>query len=147
MSGASSLSALVTAWRQRLQRLLVCLALALAAVASAVVGLGFATAATFEALRAPYGAIQASIWMSAGYFVLAAALCVAYRLARGRRRPKPVAVARTEAAAIDPLVAAGAAGGSQAAALALGAEFVKQLTPVQLALLAALSGFIAGRRL
>jgi hypothetical protein len=103
MSGASSLSALVTASRQRLQRLLVCLALALAAVASAVVGLGFATAATFEALRAPYGAIQASIWMSAGYFVLAAALCVAYRLARGRRRPKPVAVARTEAAANSPI--------------------------------------------
>jgi hypothetical protein len=148
MSGASWLSALVTASRQRLRRLLVCLGLALVAASAAAVGLGFASAATFEALRAPYGAMQASIWMSAGYFVLAGAFYVAYRRARGRTRPEPLAVARAEAAAIDPLAtAAEAAGGSQAAAVAVGAELVKQLTPLQLALLAALSGFIAGRRL
>jgi len=38
-------------------------------------------------------------------------------------------------------------GDSDAAALAVGVQIAKQLTPLQLALLAAISGFIAGRRL
>lgn len=40
-----------------------------------------------------------------------------------------------------------ASGGSEAVALALGVEIAKQLTPLQLTMVAALSGFIAGRKL
>ena len=35
---------------------------------------------------------------------------------------------------------------AQAGAFALGGEFAKQLTPLQLVMLAALTGFIAGRK-
>jgi hypothetical protein len=125
-------------------------ALALASAFCAAIGIAFATYALFRALEAQYGVINASIGLSAIYFILALIL---YLFSRRVGLAPRVQSAFTQDAAsaigeADALKAnMQSAASSQAAALALGAEFAKQLTPLQLAMLSALSGFVAGRRL
>jgi hypothetical protein len=132
-----------------MRRLVICAALAFAGALSGAVGLGFATYALFEAWRTQYGVVTASIGLSAIYLVLALVFFLCIRLVGRPRSAKAVSGPSEglagEAAALKSSAQAG--GGSEAAALAVGVEIARQLTPVQLTMLAALSGFIAGRRL
>ena len=87
------LSALAADARQSLQRLVVVAGLALAAVLSAAVALGFVTSALFVALRVQYGAIIAALVVAVLYLILAAVLFLdlsarrpADAGARGRRK-------------------------------------------------------------
>jgi putative superfamily III holin-X len=142
------LSALAAQTQQRLRRFIICASLAFAAALTGATGLGFATYALFQALRRDYGAINAAIALAAIYIVIAGLLALiarrAGRPARADASPPPQAAS----AATDPLSAAAQdSGAPQAAAVAMGVELAKQLTPLQLTLLAALSGFVAGRRL
>jgi hypothetical protein len=126
------------------------LVLALASALCAAIGIGFATYALFRALQAQYGVINASIGLSAIYLILALILYLSSRrielAPRAQSAFTPSASSSIgEADALKASVQSTAS--SQAAALALGAEFAKQLTPLQLAMLSALSGFVAGRRL
>ena len=143
------LSALAARSRQSMRRLVIRAALALAGALSGAVGLGFATYALFEAWRLQYGVVGASIGLSALYLVLAAVFFLCLRLVGGARSATAVSGpgegSARDAAALKS--SAQTSGASEAAALAVGLEIAKQLTPLQLAMLAALSGFIAGRRL
>jgi hypothetical protein len=115
----------------------------LASALMAMVGIGFATYALFEAWRLQFGPINAALGLSAIYLVLAALLYLCSR--RGGTSASLEAKPGLRAAS-----AAGAArsgGGPEAAAVAMGIELSKQLTPLQLTLIAALSGFVAGRKL
>ena len=145
------LSDLAAGSRQRLQRFAVRAALALAAVLSAAIGLGFASYALFEVWRLHYGAINASIGLSAIYFILAGVLYLCCgRIGLMTPPAKPAsALAGGLGGDAEGLKAAAMQAGlsSQGAALAAGVELAKQLTPLQLVMLSALSGFVAGRRL
>jgi hypothetical protein len=116
---------------------------------SGSIGLRFTTYARFEALRLQDGVVDALFGLGAIYLVVAGILYFCCRRAgsssvasassglnRGRAR-------NTEA--VD--AAARASEAPQAVALAMSAELVKQMTPLQLTMLAAISGFVAGRRL
>jgi len=145
MTGMSLLSVLAAGSKRRLRVLILGAALALAGAASASVGLGFATFALFEAVRLRTDAIDAALAVSGLYFLLAAIFFLLRRRVATPRRVPETAAPAAQDAPIDPLGAA--AGAPQAAAIAMGAELARQLTPLQLTLLAALSGFVAGRRL
>jgi len=140
------LSALAADAQQGLQRLIVSTGLALAAVLAAAVGLGFATSSLFVALRAQYGAVIAALIVSVIYFVIAALLFFLSRRA-GRRTPMREAREQLRQAGEKLSAEADTADAPQVAAMAAGLELAKQMTPLQLTLLAALSGFVAGRRL
>lgn len=135
MNPAPYLIALAARGKAGARRILMVAAFAVAAVAAAVVGLAFATFALFEAWRLQYGAVASGLGIAALYFLLAVILLVCVRFVG---RPPP-AIA-TPAAVASPVVDA------ETAAFNAGVEMSKQVTPVQLVLLAALSGFIAGRR-
>jgi hypothetical protein len=144
------LSVLAAGSKQRLRRVLLRAALALASVMSAMVGVGFATGALFQAWRLQYGVISASIGLSAIYLVLAGVLYLCFRrvgLTPPSIQPNSVLSGGLSGEAETLRAGVQAVGASQAAALAVGVELAKQLTPVQLAMLSALSGFVAGRRL
>jgi hypothetical protein len=132
-----------------MRRLAICAALAMAGALCGVVGLAFATCALFEAWRLQYGVVTASIGLSVIYLVVAIILFVCIRMVGAPQSAttslRPDDASTGDAAAALKSTAAGAA--SDAAALAVGVQIAKQLTPLQLALLAAISGFIAGRRL
>jgi hypothetical protein len=149
MSGIPFLSALAARSRGSMRRLAICAALAMAGALCGVVGIAFATCALFEAWRLQYGVVTASIGLSAIYLVAALILFLCIRMV-GAPRSATVSLRPDEpsagaAATLKSTAAASAA--SDAAALAVGVQIAKQLTPLQLALLAAISGFIAGRRL
>ena len=143
------LSALTAGWRQLARRFFARAALAFACALSGTIGLGFATYALFEALRLQYGVVNASIGLGAIYLVAAGILYLGYR----RAGSTPVANARSglsqgQAGNAEALKAAAQANDSQqAAALATSVELVRQMTPLQLTMLAVISGFVAGRRL
>jgi hypothetical protein len=143
------LSALAAGSRQLARRVLIRAALALACALSGTIGLGFATYALFEALRPQYGVVNASIALGTIYLVFAGILYLCYR----RAGSSPVANAflgqsrGLEGNAEALKAAARASEAPQAVALAMSAELVKQMTPLQLTLLAVISGFVAGRRL
>ena len=143
-------SALAVAAQRRARRLFASAAFAVAAALSGSIGLGFLTYALFEAVRAAYGQIDAAIAIGAIYIVLAGILWIVSRRA-GALPPAPIASERSEAAAANDfdIAAMKAAEASIApqAAVAIGVEIAKQLTPLQLTLLAAFSGFVAGRKL
>jgi hypothetical protein len=144
------LSALAAGSQQRLQRFALRAALALAAGLSAAIGLGFASYALFEVWRLHYGTINASIGLSAIYFILAGVLYLCCGRIGLTPPAKPAsAPARGLSGDAEGLKAAAMQAGlsSQGAALAAGVELAKQLTPLQLVMLSALSGFVAGRRL
>ena len=143
------LSVLAPGSRQLARRVLVRVALAFACALSGIVGLGFATCALFEALRPPYGVVNALLGLGAIYLIVAGILYLCYRCAA----PRPVAdttagLNRGRARGAEAIDAAAPANDApQALALAMSAGLVKQMTPIQLAALAAISGFVAGRRL
>jgi len=143
------LSVLAASSQRRVRRFFLCAALALASVLSGVVGLGFATYALFEAWRLQYGIVNAALGLSAIYIILATILYLCFL--RVGAKPRPVAssdLGRASDQNLDAVKAAAqAAGAPQAAALAMGVELAKQMSPLQLAMLAVFSGFIAGRRL
>jgi hypothetical protein len=143
------LSALAARSRQSMRRVVICVALAFAGALSGAVGLGFATYALFEAWRLQYGVVGASIGLSAIYLVLALVFFLCLRLVGAPRSAKIVSGlgegSTGDASTLKSTVQA--SGASDAAALAVGVEIARQLTPLQLAMLAAFSGFIAGRRL
>ncbi len=149
MNGIPYLSGLAARSRVRMRRVVICAALAGAGALSGVVGVAFATCALFEALRLQYGAVIAAVWLSAIYLVVALVLFLCRRRAAAPRAPpaalRPDEASAAGAAGLRSAAATGAA--SDAAALAVGVQIARQLTPLQLALLAAISGFIAGRRL
>ncbi len=143
------LAALAARSQQSLRRVFIRVALVCAGALSAAVGLGFATYALFEAWRLQYGAVQAAVGLGVIYFVLAGVLFLCLRLV-GPTRPAKAVSGLSERLAGDAATlksAAQASRASEAAALAMGVEVAKQLTPLQLVLLAALSGFMAGRKL
>jgi hypothetical protein len=133
------LSALAADAQQGLQRLIVCACLALAALVSGAIGLGFATYALFLLMLVQYGLIAAAVALAVVYFVVAALFYLLYR--RASRRTSVREARERLSAAADTATA------PQAAAMAAGLELAKQMSPLQLALLAAISGFVAGRRL
>ena len=142
------LSVLAAQTQQRLRRFIVCASLAFAAALTGAIGLGFATYALFQELRLGYGAINAAIVLAALYLVVAGLLALLARRAGRPARADASSPPQAASAVPDPPSAAAQAGGApQAAALAMGIELAKQLTPLQLTLLAVLSGFVAGRRL
>ena len=133
--------------RKQVRRLLAGVALSCAGAAFGSVGLGFATWALFVTIRAQYGVADAAAAIAAIYLVLAVALLA------WRGKIAPVAAAETRSLGnrqsvkdttdrLARLIAAGSA----TRPLALGEELAEQLTPVQLVLLAALTGFVAGRK-
>jgi hypothetical protein len=126
------LSVLAAGAQQLARHALVRTALAFACALSGAIGLGFATYALLEALRLQYGVVDALFGLAAIYLIVAGILYLCYR----RAEPRPVADA-----------AARANEAPQALALAMSAELVKQMTPVQLTALAMISGFVVGRRL
>ncbi len=143
------LSALAGRLRQSARRIVIRVALAFAGALSGLAGVAFATYALFEAWRLQYGVVIASIGLSVIYLFLAAVLFLCLRLV-GSPRSAPATPGSGEGAANDgaPVKSpTSASGGSEAVALALGVEIAKQLTPLQLTMVAALSGFIAGRKL
>jgi hypothetical protein len=143
------LSVLAAGSQQLARRFFVRAALAFACALSGTIALGFATYALFEALRLLYGVVGASIGLAAIYVIVAGILYLCYR----RAGPTLVANAPSglsqgrggEAEALK--AAAQARELPQAVALAMGVELVKQMTPLQLTMLAVISGFVAGRRL
>jgi hypothetical protein len=143
------LSVLAGGSQQLARRFFVRAALAFACALSATIGLVFATYALFEALRWQCGVVNASIGLGAIYFVAA---CILY-LCHHRAGPMLVANARFglsqgQAGNAEALKAAAQASeATQAVALAMSVELVRQMTPLQLTMLAAISGFVAGRRL
>jgi hypothetical protein len=143
------LSVLAAGSQQRVRRFVVRAALAFASAAAGAVGLGFATYALFYAWRLQYGVINASIGLSAVYLILAGVLylcCRSVGLARSAQSTS--ASSGGLAGGLEALKAGAQANNApQAAALAAGLELAKQLTPLQLTMLAALSGFVAGRKL
>jgi len=143
------LTALAARSRQSVRRLVICAALAFAGALSGAVGLGFATYALFEAWRLQYGVVSASIGLSVIYLVLAAIFFLCIRLVGAGRSAKPASGSGEGSTGDAAALKSSAEGraGSEAAALAVGIEIARQLTPLQLAMLAAFSGFIAGRRL
>jgi hypothetical protein len=150
IAGMKFLSTLAAGSQQRLRRFAIRAALALAAVVSAAIGLGFASYALFEVWRLHYGAINASIGLSAIYFILAGVLYLCCgRIGLAPPAPPTSALAGGLSGDAEGLKAAAMQAGlsSQGAALAAGVELAKQLTPLQLVMLSALSGFVAGRRL
>ena len=143
------LSVLAPDSRQLARRVLVRVALAFSCALSGIVGLGFATCALFEALRPLYGVVNALLGLGAIYLIVAGILYLCYRDAA----PRPVAdttagLNRGRPRGAEAINAAARANEApQALALAMSAELVKQMTPLQLAALAAISGFFVGRRL
>ena len=143
------LSVLAAGSQHFARRLFVRAVLAFACGLSGTIGLGFESYALFEALRLRYGVVNASIGLGAIYLVGAGILYLCYR----RAGPRPVAVTASElnrrqtrnAEAIN--AAARASEAPRAAAQAMSAELVKQMTPLQLTMLAAICGFVAGRKL
>jgi hypothetical protein len=128
--------------RQFARRFFVRATFALACALSGTIGLGFATNALFEALRLQYGVVEASIGLGAIYLIAAGILYLCYRHAASA----PVAnapVGRSQGQASN----AEASEAPQTVALAMSIELVKQMTPLQLTMLAVISGFVAGRRL
>ena len=83
-------------------------------------------------MRLQYGVVDALLGLAAIYLTVAGILYLCYR----RAGPRPV----TDASA-RPNEA------PQAVALAMSAELVQQMTPLQLTALAVISGFVVGRRL
>jgi hypothetical protein len=142
------LSALAASAQGRARRFFLCAALALASALSGAIGLGFATYALFEAWRLQYGIVNAALGLSAIYIVLAVILylcCLRVGAKPQRAAPAP---GISPGDNFDAMKAATqATGAPQAAALAMGVELAKQMSPLQLAMIAALSGFVAGRRL
>jgi hypothetical protein len=150
IAGIKFLSTLAAGSQQRLRRLAIRAAFVFAAALSAAIGLGFATYALFAAWRLQYGIINASIGLSAIYFILAGVLYLCCGRIGLTPPAKPAsALAGGLSGDAEGLKAAAMQAGlsSQGAALAAGVELAKQLTPLQLVMLSALSGFVAGRRL
>jgi hypothetical protein len=143
------LSVLAAGSQQLARRVLVRTALAFACALSGTIGLAFATYALFEALRLQSGVVNAAIALGATYLIVAGILYLCYYLAE----PRPVGnasagVSRGAVGNAEALnAAARAREAPQAVALAMSAELVKQMTPLQLTMLAVISGFVAGRRL
>jgi hypothetical protein len=142
------LSVLAASAQGRARRFFLCATLVLASALSGAIGLGFATYALFETWRLQYGTVNAALGLSAIYIVLAVILYLCCLRLGARPRAAPTASGIGPGDNSDSMKAATqAAGAPQAAALAMGVELAKQMSPLQLAMLAALSGFIAGRRL
>jgi hypothetical protein len=149
------LRALTAEPRRRLRRLFTGVLLACAGAAFALIGLAFATWALFVTAQAQWGVANAAAAIAAAYFVVAIVL-FAWRAkvvsldapqarSPGNPRPdEPMAASADTAEALAKKIAAGNA--AQSGAFAPGDELAKQLTPVQLVMLAALNGFISGRK-
>jgi hypothetical protein len=143
------LSVLAAGSQQLARRFFVRTSLAFACALSGTIGLGFATCALFEELRLQYGVVNASIGLAAIYVIVAGILYLCYR----RAGPAPIASApsglgqRWAGNAEALKAAAQASEAPQAVALAMSVDLVKQMTPLQLTMLAVISGFVAGRRL
>jgi hypothetical protein len=142
-------SVLAAGPQQFARRVLVRTALAFACALSGTIGLAFATYALFEALRLQCGVVNAAIALGATYLIVAGILYLCYRVAGSRPVGNASAgVSRGAVGNAEALNAvARASEAPQAVALAMSAELVKQMTPLQLTMLAAISGFVAGRRL
>ncbi len=142
-------SVLAASSQQFARRVLVRAALAFACALSGTIGLGFATYALLEVLRLRYGVVNASIGLGAIYLIAAGILYLCYRRTgstTGANAPAGLSQGRPGNA--EALKAAAQAGQSpQAAALAMSVELVREMTPLQLTMLAVISGFVAGRNL
>ena len=143
------LSVLAAGSQQLARRVFVRAAVAFACALSGTIGLGFVTYALLEALQLQYGVVTASIGLGAIYLVAAGILYLCYR----RAGSTPVAIAPSglsQGRAGNPealKAAAEASESQQTAALAMSVELVRQMTPLQLTMLALISGFVAGRKL
>ena len=143
------LSVLAAGSQELARRLFVRATLAFACALSGAIGLGFATYALFAALRTQYGVVNASIGLGAIYLVAAGILYLCYRRAGSTPVANaPSGLSQGQAGNAEALKAAAQANDSQqAAALGTSVELVRQMTPLQLTMLAVISGFVAGRKL
>jgi len=134
------LSVLAAGSQQLAQRILVRTAPAFACALSGTIGMGFATYALFESMRLQYGVINALFELGTIYLIVAGIHFLCYRRAGSRPfanaffGPKRGRVPNAEAAnvVVRPSEA------PQAVALAMSAEFVKQMTPLQPTMVAAI---------
>ena len=139
------LSMLAAGSQLRLRRVAIRAVFALTSALTAAVGIGFATYALFETWRQQFGPINAALGLSAIYFVLTVLLYLCSR--RGGSTSSLQAKPALHAASAASADSIRSGGGPEAAAVAMGIELSKQLTPLQLTMIAALSGFVAGRKL
>jgi hypothetical protein len=148
MNGMRFLSALTAGSQQLARRFFLGAALACACGLSGAVGLGFATHALYRALALQYGVVNASIAVAAIYLILAGILYLCYRRVAAPAAKAPSRLTRALPDDAEALRAATQASDApQAAAVAMGLELAKQMTPLQLTMVAVISGFVAGRRL
>jgi hypothetical protein len=142
------LSAPTAGSQQLARRFFVRAARALACALSGTVGLGFATYALFEALRLQYGVVNAAIGLGAIYLVAAGSYLCCRCAGPTLVANAPSGLSQGRAGNTEARKAAALASEApQAVALAMSAELVRQTTPLQLTMLAVISGFIAGRKL
>ena len=107
----------------------------------------FATGALFEQWRSQYGLVNASLGLGAIYLLLSGILYLCCRRVDLAPFAKAHSSETLHGGAYILGAAAEASGVRQAAALAIGAEIAQQMTPLQLTMIAAISGFAAGRKL
>jgi hypothetical protein len=151
----SVLQALTAEPRKRLRRLIAGAVLACIGGAFALIGLGFATWAIFVIAQPQWGVAGAAAAIAAAYFVVAIGVfgwrakllsvdAGQMRSPGNRRSDEPTTNAQDSAETLAKKIATGI--GAQPGAFTPSDELAKQLTPLQLVALAALNGFVAGRK-
>ena len=151
----SILRALTAEPRKRLRRVITGAVLACIGAGFGAVALGFATWALFATLQPQWGTAETAAVIAAGYFIVALILFAwrsnivapgaAATPSTGDHRPDEPAVNGADSAeALAKTIASGNA--ARAGGFAASDELAKQLTPIQLVMLAALNGFISGRK-
>ena len=134
------LSVLAAGSQQLARRILVRVALAFACALLGTIGTGFATYALFESMRLQYGVINALFELGTIYLIVAGIRFLCYR--RAGSRPVANAFFGLKRGRVPNAEAANAVArpseAPQAVALAMSAELVKQMTPLQPTMLAAI---------
>jgi len=138
------LAALTQEPRRRARRAFLAAILGVCGALFGAVCLGFATLALFEFVRALYGAVIGALIVSGAYFFVSIAFLIGARRA-GRDAGGARDIVREPGGA--PGAEAKSEHATHAAVLAMGLDLAKKLTPLEIAVLAILSGFAAGRRL
>ena len=134
------LSVLTAGTQQLARRILVRTALAFACALSGTIGMRFATYALFESMRLQCGVINALFELGAIYLIVKGILSLCYR--RAGSRPVANAFFGLKRGRVPNAEAANAVArpseAPPAVALAMSAELVKQMTPLQPTMVAAI---------
>ena len=139
-------------WRKRHWRRFVLDVIATATmIACGLMGIGLATLAAYDGLRATQGSVSAALILSAIYGI-SAFLIFTMRSYRRRAVQHPRNIAPVEACSNDVpdllrSAMAAASGASRPEELAAGLSLGRALSPFESIAVALISGFLAGRRL